>query len=184
MRRESERPESSWARHARLLVALAVGALLVPAAAGAKPGKDDKPKPHCGRQFASYVFRGTYEGHATVRVRKGNRPVRRSGFVGDEIRFNFKRALYSVADVDGDGDTDMLDVQVGDEVVVRARLPKGSPGRQPFAARSLADNTHPEGEDDPLPEDEQSGPPEGDDEPEPGEPEEPEMPTSEEDLSG
>ena len=42
-----------------------------------------------------------------------------------------------------DGSRSALDVQIGDKVLVKAKLPRQDPGDQPFSARRLVDQTHP-----------------------------------------
>jgi hypothetical protein len=179
----SEKIESLRPRRGHLVAALGIAALLVPAAAGAKPDKTHKGNRHCGRALAGYVFKGTYNGDGSVHVRKGNRRVRKAGFVGDDVEFDFSGATYFVADIDDNGDGDLLDVQTGDKVVVRARLPKRSPGSQPFSARRLVDRSHPEGEELEPPQDDELDESEPDEEIEPEEPDDPQDEIVEEEPS-
>ena len=47
-----------------------------------------------------------------------------------------------VADVNGDGVRNAADLQEGDIVVVKARLPRRAPGAAPFVARKVVDQSH------------------------------------------
>ena len=58
----------------------------------------------------------------------GNARVRKDGLVGQTVSFDLKGARITVADSNGDGATDLDDVQIGDKVVVKAMLPKSDPG--------------------------------------------------------
>jgi hypothetical protein len=99
------------------------------------------PKPD--RQVA-YVFKGTFHvASSTVSVVKGNRHVRRAGLVGQDVAFDLSAARVRTADVNGDGKRDAADLQDGDVVLVKARLPRRTPGAAPFAARKVVDQSHP-----------------------------------------
>lgn len=148
------------------LVALGIAALAVPAAAVAKQGENSggngnhgsnaKGKGKGKAKGVAYVFRGTYVGTneadsdlGSVDVLKGNSRVRKGGFVGETVEFDFSDARFVVADGPDEGeDRDLEDVQVGDRVLVKAKLPRKQPGDQPFAARRLVDQTHPPTESD------------------------------------
>ena len=135
----------------------AAAVLAFPVAAGAKPhdatehghgnghahehGHSSQPK------TVGYVFKGTWSG-GSVHVTKGNKHVRRAELVGTDVAFDLTDAKIVVADNDGDGAKDLADVQDGDSVLVKARLPKGDPGDVPFAARKLVDQTHESSSDD------------------------------------
>jgi hypothetical protein len=125
----------------RLLVMLGVAALVLPAGVAAKPGKH---KAHGHRHRAIYVFKGTYSGNDAVHVRTGNRRVSRAGFVGEDVRFDFGTARFAVADTNGDGESDLFDVEVGDRVVVKVRMPRRAEGDDELVARRLVDRTNPE----------------------------------------
>lgn len=118
---------------------------------GAKGDGKGKGKGQNG-PVVMYVFKGIYGGVdtstmlGTVDVSGGNKHAR--GFAGEVVTFDLTNAKVSVADVDLDGDADLDDVHVGDEVKLKARLSKRDPGVQPFAAKMLVDETHPELDDD------------------------------------
>jgi hypothetical protein len=90
-----------------------------------------------------YVFKGTYSAAgSTVTVDQGNRHVRRAGLIGQTVAFDLSGARVRVADVNGDGMRDAADLQDGDSVVVKALLPRRTPGTAPFAARRVLDLSH------------------------------------------
>lgn len=115
-----------------------------PAESGAP---DDAGKGKGKSPRVAYVFKGTYNSDGTIAVTKGNNHVRKAGLVGGAVEFDFTAAKVTVADFNGDGVEDLSDVQAGDSVVVMARLSKGDPGAQPYAARRLVDQTHEQEED-------------------------------------
>ena len=126
-----------------LIVALGLVALAVPSAAIANKGENQgqgkgKSKVH----NVAYVFKGVYEGESLVEIKAGNSRVRKGGFVGETVSFDLSTARIVVADTNADGTTDLNDVVTGDTVVVKAMLPKGEPGSQPFAAKRLVDQTN------------------------------------------
>jgi len=130
-----------------LIVVLGVAALAVPAGAMAhhKEGHTQgKGKGHSKVHNVAYVFKGTYAGSTTVTVTKGNSRVRKGGYVGQTVAFDLTSASIVVADTNGDTAKDLNDVAVGDKVLVKAMLPKSDPGTQPFAAKRLIDQTHPD----------------------------------------
>jgi hypothetical protein len=127
-------------RYARnTILMLAVFLIVLPAALsdgherhGQKPDRE-----------VAYVFKGTFHAAtSTVSVASGNRHVRRAGLVGQDVAFDLSAARVRVADVNGDGVRDAADMQEGDTVVVKARLPRRTPGTAPFAARKVVDRTH------------------------------------------
>jgi len=136
-----------------MIVALGVAALAVPAGAiashGASHGKaDHKGKGKGQRRHAvAWVFKGYYKGEGSaseegsVDVKHGNSRVRKGGYIGDKVAFDFSSARIVVADVNNDGQRDLADVAVGDWVLVKARLPRTDPGDQPFEAKRLIDKT-------------------------------------------
>jgi len=135
-------------RTTRILAGLAALALTAaPAAFAAKPDKPDKPDHAVG-----YVFKGTYSGDgSTVAVTKGNKHVARAGLVDTAVAFDFAAAKIVTTDTNGDGAKTIDDVAAGDEVLVKAKLPKSNPGAAPYAAKHLVDKTHPEEEPAPAP---------------------------------
>jgi hypothetical protein len=121
----------------RILVAIGIAALALPAYAAAKPG-NGHGKPH----NAMYILKGTYGDGAIVSVDHGNAHAKRAGLVGTDVALDISAAKITVADTNADGTADASDVLAGDRVLVQARLPKGDPGTAPFAARHLVDQTN------------------------------------------
>jgi hypothetical protein len=90
----------------------------------------------------AYVFKGSFHAAgSTVSVVKGNRHVRRAGLVGQDVAFDLSAARVRVADVNGDGMRNAADLQEGDTVVVKARLPRRSPGAGRFVAHKVVDES-------------------------------------------
>lgn len=142
------------------LIALGIGALAIPAAAVADPGHGhghghgpggSHGHGHGHNPTVMYVFKGTFGDQAAdpgaVAVDHGNGRVRKGGLVDTTVHFDFASAKLVVADTTGDGTVALDDVQTGDRVVVKARLPKQDPGAQPFVAKQLVDQTN-SGDDD------------------------------------
>jgi hypothetical protein len=98
---------------------------------------------HARSAEVAYVFKGTFNvSGASVSVVQGNRHARRAGLVGTTVAFDLSGARVRVADTNGDGTRDAADLQQGDVVVVKARLPRRTPGTAPFAARKVVDQSH------------------------------------------
>jgi hypothetical protein len=133
------------------LAALGTAALALPAAAIASNGHgqagDHGHKGHANGHSKShtvtYVFKGTYDGSGLVSVNHGNGHARKADLVGQDVQFDLTNAKLSVADTNADQVIDANDLVTGDSVLVQARLPKGDPGSQPFAARMVVDQTNP-----------------------------------------
>ncbi len=115
------------------MIATLIGAavLAVPASAVAEsehkhPGKEmEKGKgKHKRAKKVTFVFKGTFISPGTVEVRAGNAHARRGGFVGEAVTFDFEHAKVVVADTNGDGKRDVVDVADGDRVMVTARMLK------------------------------------------------------------
>lgn len=123
---------------------LGVGALALPTAASAVQGDHPTGKPDKPGKGVSYVFKGTYAGESAVAVTKGNKHAR--DFEGETVTFDLSAAKVSVADTTGDGVVNVDDVVVGDSVVVKAKLPKGTETAQPIVAKHLVDQTNPAAE--------------------------------------
>jgi len=139
--------------------AIAIGAVLAlaaaPAALAVKPAEPGSQghdhangKGHAsdhskagGKAVVMYVFKGTYAGDSSVDVTKGNAHVNKADLIGT-VSFDLSAAKIVVDDNTGDGNRDLSDVNTGDKVVVKARLPKSDPGSQPFKAKQLVDQTH------------------------------------------
>src|SRR4051794_21210201 len=94
-----------------------------------------------GKAVVMYVFKGTYAGDGSVNVTKGNAHVKKADLIGT-VSFDLSGAKIVVDDNTGDDNRDLSDVDTGDKVVVKARLPKADPGSQPFKAKQLVDQTH------------------------------------------
>ncbi len=126
-----------------MIVALGAVALAIPAGAAAKKGDHGKghAKGH-GQHGVAYVFKGVYEGEGSIEVKRGNAHVRKGGFVGQTVAFDLSDARIVVGDTNSDGSKNLDDVEVGDWVLVKARLPRQDAGEQPFEARKLIDKTH------------------------------------------
>jgi hypothetical protein len=128
-----------------LIAVLGVVALAVPAAAIAKQGENHgkgKAKGHSKTHNVAYVFKGEYAGDSSVAVKHGNSRVRKGGFIGETVAFDLADARIVVADTDQNGQRNLDDVQVGDWVLVKARLPRREPGGQPYDAKRLIDKTN------------------------------------------
>jgi hypothetical protein len=143
-----------------LLVALGVAALAIPAGAVADHGeshgkakghaKNGKAKGHANGKgkgqakphAVGYLFKGFYAGDGMVDVKRGNAHVRKGGFVGETVEFDLTDARLVVADTNANGKRDIEDVEEGDWVLVKARLPRTDPGSEPFEAKWLIDKTN------------------------------------------
>jgi hypothetical protein len=141
-----------------LVAALTAATLAVPAAAIAQPGHGnghtDAPKVHGKPKKAkkvTFVFRGTFAAPGTIQVLAGNSHVRKGGFVGQAVTFDFTSAKIVVADTNADQTLDVTDVKDGDLVLVQARVAKGTEFAAPaegevaeaVVARKLVDKTNP-----------------------------------------
>jgi hypothetical protein len=136
-----------------VIAALAAAALAVPAVAGAQPGNGkghDKPattahgKPKKAKKV-TFVFRGTFTAPGTIEVLAGNAHVRKGGFVGEAVTFDFASAKVVVADTNADQTLDIADVKDGDHVLVQARVAKGTEyaaDAEAVVARKLVDKTN------------------------------------------
>jgi hypothetical protein len=133
---------------------LGAAALAVPAAATADSGHDQgharghghvKPAVVKKAKRVTFVFKGTFGADGTVQVLAGNAHVRKGGFVGRTVTFDFTRTRVAVADTNGDGTADVADVSAGDLVLVKARLAKrtkyGVDAELPVATK-LVDKTN------------------------------------------
>ena len=144
-------------RAAMAFAVIAVGAVGAGAALAA-PGDNNG---NGGNPVVSYVFKGTFDGTgggvptaakkkhdrgfadlATVDVDHGNAHVWKNNLDGGPVLFDFTNADFVVKDNNHDGFQNLADVQVGDRVVVKARLRLRDPGPQPFEATQLVDQTH------------------------------------------
>ena len=133
--------------------------------------KAKKDKSSKAKKPVTFVFKGVYNGEGVVTVAKGNSHVRKGGYVGQDVTFDLSTAKLVVADTDGVPGITPADVQVGDQVLVQARLARGTKAPEPaeaeepvaeesteepvgeeapaaIKARKLVDKTHPPVEDD------------------------------------
>jgi hypothetical protein len=150
----------------RILAAvLGAAALALPAAAIGDPGHGKRIEKKATKEVVKakgkkakkvmFVFKGTFVAPGTVEVLSGNAHVRKGGFVGQEVTFDFASAKVVVADTNADQKADLADVGDGDRVLVRARVARGTKYVAPaegeaaeaIAARKLVDKTHARGED-------------------------------------
>lgn len=139
---------------------LGAAALAVPAAALADPGHDKGHKKQAAKEVVKgkgkkpkktmYVFKGTFVAPGTVDVLSGNAHVRKGGFVGQAVTFDFANAKIVAADTNADQTIDIADVKDGDLVLVQARVVKGTEyaaaaegeTAAPLGARKLVDKTN------------------------------------------
>lgn len=111
-----------------------------------KHGSKHESQPKKGK---TYIFKGVYKGDGVVTVAKGNSRVRKGGYVGQDVKFDLSEAKLVVADTDGVPGLTAADVQAGDEVLVQARLPRGTKAPEPAAADDQSTAT--ESTDEPAP---------------------------------
>jgi hypothetical protein len=144
----------------RIVVAtLAAATLAVPSVAIAKPshgkghekqaakahGKGKQPKK------VTFVFKGKFTAPGTVDVVSGNSHVRKGGFVGQAVIFDFANAKVVAPDTNADQKVDVTDVNDGDVVLVQARIARRSTyteGAETIIARKLVDKTSAPADDD------------------------------------
>jgi hypothetical protein len=133
------------------VVAAFAAARVIPAAAMADAGSHGHSPTTHGKangknkvHNVTYVFKGTWNATAgTLTVKSGNHHVRKAGLVGQDVQFDLTSARIVVADTNGDGQRTLADLQDGDSLVIKARLPRTDPGTQPFKAKMAIDQTHP-----------------------------------------
>lgn len=137
--------------NSRLISAtVAAAALAVPAVAVAKPdpGKHHDTPAATSRgkgKTVTFVFKGTFSAPGTVEVRSGNAHVRKGGFVGQAVTFDFANAKVVAADTNADHQVNVADVKDGDAVLVLARIArrtKFADGADALPARKLVDTTN------------------------------------------
>jgi hypothetical protein len=145
-----------------VVAALAAAALVVPSVAVAQPGHGkghDKQAAkahgkHKGPKKVMFVFKGTFTAPGAVNVVSGNSHVRKGGFVGQAVDFDFADARVVAADTNADHQVDVTDVKDGDVVLVQARMAKRTKYAEDagaIAARKLVDKTKAPVEDDDSP---------------------------------
>ena len=138
----------------RIIAAVAAAAALaVPAVAVAQPGKGKGHEKQTTKAHGKakqpkkvmFVFKGKFSAPGTVDVTSGNSHVRKGGFVGQQVTFDFADAKVVAADTNGDQEVDMTDVKDGDAVLVQARVAKRTKyaeDAEAIAARKLVDKTN------------------------------------------
>jgi hypothetical protein len=145
---------------------LTAATLAVPGAALADSGKDKGHEKQAAKKVVkgkkaktrTYVFKGSFAAPGTVQVVAGNAHVRKGGFVGQAVTFDFADAKVVAGDANADQKIDLADVTDGDLVLVQARMVKGTeyaPAAEgevaePLAARMLIDKTNAPVEDEEL----------------------------------
>ena len=136
----------------RIIVAVAAAAALaVPAVAVAQPGKGTEKQTTKAHGKAkqpkkvTYVFKGKFSAPGTVEVTSGNSHVRKGGFIGQAVTFDFASAKVVAADTNADQNVDVTDVKDDDVVLVQARVArrtKYAEDAEAIAARKLVDKTN------------------------------------------
>jgi hypothetical protein len=129
----------------RVVALLGAATLILPSAALAKGEPEGKAVKHAHGKSkpVRYVFKGVWHADGTVTVTGGNSRVRKGGFVGQVVSFDVAAAKLRAADSNADAAVTAADLLEGDNVVVKARLPRKEPGAGPFAADKVVDQTHP-----------------------------------------
>lgn len=151
---------------------LGAAALALPSAAVADPAHDKPQQERTAKEQGKgkgkgkkakkrmYVFTGSFSAPGTVEVQAGNAHVRKGGFVGQSVTFDFADARIVAADTNADQKVDLLDVKDGDLVLVQVRLAKGTEyvpvaegmTAEPLVARKLIDKTNaPTADEEPAP---------------------------------
>ena len=136
-----------------IVAALAAAALAVPTVALADSGKGKGHEKQTAKAHGKakqpkkvmFVFRGKFSAPGTVDVTSGNSHVRKGGFVGQAITFDFADAKVVAADTNGDQKVDVSDVKDGDVVLVQARVARRTKYAEDgaaMAARKLVDKTN------------------------------------------
>lgn len=78
---------------------------------------------------------------AVVQVTRANHHG--SGLVGTQVTFDLSKAAISVADANGDGQENLADVAVSDQVLLQGRIPLHGGLIAALTATRLIDQTHP-----------------------------------------
>jgi hypothetical protein len=114
----------------KVAAGLGVLALAIPAGAVADSGKE---------KTRNYNAKGTYAGDGVVNVEQGNGAVKKAGWRGQAIAFDFSQANIRTEDRNGDVFERFL--AVGSKVRVKAELAKGDLGPGPYVAERLDDKS-------------------------------------------
>lgn len=136
-----------------IVAALAAATLAVPTGAVAQPGKSKGHEKRTAKAHGKakqpkkvmFVFKGKFTSTGTVEVTSGNSHVRRGGFVGHAVTFDFVNAKVVAADTNADLKVDVTDVKDGDVVLVQARVArrtKYAEDAEAISARKLVDKTN------------------------------------------
>jgi hypothetical protein len=136
-----------------IVAALAAAAFAVPTVALADSGKGNGHEKQTAKAHGKakqpkkvmFVFRGKFSAPGTVDVTSGNSHVRKGGFVGQVVTFDFAAAKVVAADANGDQKVDVSDVKDGDVVLVQARVARRTKYAEDgvaLAARKLVDKTN------------------------------------------
>jgi hypothetical protein len=133
-----------------IAAALGAAAFVLPAAAAADAGHgkgqekkaatevvNGKPKPKKAKTVM-FVFKGTFTAPGTVKVVSGNAHVRKGGYVGQSISFDLATAKIVGIDTNADQKVDLSDVADGDNVLVQARVTKGTKYAAPAEGETAA----------------------------------------------
>ena len=138
----------------RIIVAvLAAATLSVPTVALADSGKGKGQEKQTAKAHGKakqpkkvmFVFKGKFSAPGTVDVTSGNSHVRKGGFLGHAVTFDFANAKVVAADSNGDQKSDVSDVKDGDVVLVQARVTRRTryaEDAEAIAARKLVDRTN------------------------------------------
>jgi hypothetical protein len=125
-----------------------------------KTTKGKKDKPSKAKKAVTFVFKGVYKGEGVVTVQSGNAHAKKGGYVGKDVTFDLASAKVVAAEFDNVAGLTAADLQVGDQLLVQARLPRGTKapvageeGAEPAAivARKVIDKTHPPVDDEAAP---------------------------------
>jgi hypothetical protein len=121
-------------------------------------GKKDKSAK--AKKAVTFIFKGVYKGEGVVSVQSGNAHAKKGGYVGKDVTFDLASAKVVAAEFDNVAGLTAADLQVGDQLLVQARLPRGTKapvageeGAEPAAivARKVIDKTHPPVDDEAAP---------------------------------
>jgi hypothetical protein len=122
-----------------------------------KKGKKDKSSK--AKKAVTFVFKGVYNGDGVVTVQSGKAHAKKGGYVGTDVTFDMASAKVVAAEFDNVPGLTAADLQIGDQVLVQARLPRGTKAPAaaeegaepvepaPIVARKVIDKTHPPVED-------------------------------------
>jgi hypothetical protein len=89
-----------------------------------------------------YGFDGIYKGDQRLKVTKGTKHVQEAKLVKKTVAFDMTVSQIDVDDTNDDGYNDFRDILSGDRVTIKTELPKKRPGKPPFPARLVVDQTH------------------------------------------